>query len=1394
MSGLEIFVDQDTGVNSSTCWAEGVNQPCATLKLGLQGLQHHNQSTLWVSNGSYLLQRSESEMDTDYQFTWMVDIVISARPVSVTVGVKCEEGTGLAFVYSSHITIRGVEFLGCGAYQYSTSRLTGDVQFEQLYVALYFLYASGITLESVTVAATPGTGVIMYNTVGTNLITNSTFTRNDPGNSTSGGGGLYIEFSYCAPALSENIQNCSLESNVPQQYVTNSQFFIVSCRFFNNSANEINSTYIIPQMDAHLAFGRGGGLSLFFKGNSANNYVSVGNSTFSFNHALWGGGIFVEYQDMSFNNTFSVQSSLVENNQCFHYSSEQKGTAGGGARLGLIFFNMTHASHNKMVFIDTTFSHNRAYYGGGLSLYTAQEPSESSPSNTLTFSNCVWESNIARVGSGVDLTLWHTVSNGATTTPNFIDCMFLTNTANYTSELGDYVGFGAFYSDSVPVNFHGTTTFEKNSQSALACIGVPLRFKSNSVTRFIANSGRNGGAVALMGNAFLEVSQNTTLYFERNRAKFFGGAIYDLSVGERDLISSRNCFIRYDNIEIKPWNWEVQFIFADNTASSKVNSIYATSLLTCLWGDPHSSTKDVFCWNDNSMNLTRWIYSSECEQEIATSPAKFVKVRNSTQDCLSDSLCDVSINVIPGLSTVLPFYTVDDRQNNVTNSTILTAIIATDAQHHDHENETVYINNTVYISDNSIEIHGEPNKSTYVKLETIAPRVISTVIKVNFSDCPPGMGISEIDGALTCVCEGDYGGLIQCHPFRYYAELRRGGWIGLDSGHYVAGECPYCALLTDELMLKLPQDLSSLQQQLCHSINRQGTLCSGCLPGYGLVVNGYDFDCKLCPVSEEAYGWALYLLTEFVPITAFYLFVVLFDVSVTSGPANAFVFFAQVLTAVFSVEADGLIGVPSVLKTLYTIPYEIWNQKFFYSIFPKFCLSSYITTLQLFCLGYVTAFYPLLLFALCSGTLYIHGRGVKIVVCLCKPLQKIFAKVRKLWDPNFQRSIVNALVTFIVFSYTKFTLVSFILLTPTPLLDKDGATVSSVLYYDGSIPFLGQKHIPYAVASFIVLLSFVALPPIALMAPSSFLAIKRLYKWVRGKELEFPSCCNNRLNLYFEQFLNAFHGCYKDGTGGSANNDVDCRWFAGLYFVLRLILFAVYAFTPNWFIQYAVQQLVCVGSALTFAIFQPYKRQLFNVVDISMFTILAAISTLSMFNYHVTTAEQALSMTWSVALQYVLIFLPLFYMVIYLLYLLYMKCKKCCTKQSHQALEEEDGEETLMVLAGEDARIQDLTTSYERLTSKHSTSMAQPMRNKPQVTIQEEERNIESHCASIQDNHGAGGYGAMGQNVGVLLLQETQAIADLGGNPNCTNTGSKYYTASSNAYSNRPLGESDSSA
>ena len=108
--GIDIFVDREKGTDSHTCVTGGEDHPCADLGVALEGLTCYNHSTVRVAAGNYSLNNSGEDAAGHYQYLWMVGVAIVAIPDNRTMPVKveCQNDTGLVFIYSTNITIRGL--------------------------------------------------------------------------------------------------------------------------------------------------------------------------------------------------------------------------------------------------------------------------------------------------------------------------------------------------------------------------------------------------------------------------------------------------------------------------------------------------------------------------------------------------------------------------------------------------------------------------------------------------------------------------------------------------------------------------------------------------------------------------------------------------------------------------------------------------------------------------------------------------------------------------------------------------------------------------------------------------------------------------------------------------------------------------------------------------------------------------------------------------------------------------------------------------------------------------------------------------------------------------------------------------------------------------------------
>ena len=90
-------------------------------------------------------------------------------------------------------------------------------------------------------------------------------------------------------------------------------------------------------------------------------------------------------------------------------------------------------------------------------------------------------------------------------------------------------------------------------------------------------------------------------------------------------------------------------------------------------------------------------------------------------------------------------------------------------------------------------------------------------------------------------------------------------------------------------------------------------------------------------------------------------------------------------------------------------------------------------------------------------------------------------------------------------------------------------------------------------------------------------------------------CCRGRTHLMLQTFTECFHGYYKDGTNGTR----DCRYVAGLYFVIRMVLCFLYVLATHLITFIPLASGIVVTCALFIAVLQPYKKQhkINNITD-----------------------------------------------------------------------------------------------------------------------------------------------------------------------------------------------------
>ena len=498
--------------------------------------------------------------------------------------------------------------------------------------------------------------------------------------------------------------------------------------------------------------------------------------------------------------------------------------------------------------------------------------------------------------------------------------------------------------------------------------------------------------------------------------------------------------------------------------------------------------------------------------------------------------------------------------------------------------------------------------------------------------CPPWF---EPDNG-TCRCGEGVHGIVKCNE-----TLQESGILDCYcmtynevTGTVVSGACLYNCVnnaLKDAVYLPMPNALEHLNDAMCGRLNRGGQLCGECKTNYSPPVYSYDLECTMC--SGEQYNWIKYVAIAFVPLTVFLVLVLCCRISATSPQLYAFVMYSQfiaipanvriIFAAIKGIDrADASVAF-QILSTLY----GVWNLDFFRTLIPHtICLK--VDTLQVLALDYSIAFYPLALIVVTYVLIELHAHNFRVIVWTWRPFHRCFARFRQQWD--IKTSIVDAFATFLLLSNIKLLSVSFDLLTPTSVYNINGSVVGIYLYYDASIEYFGtKKHLPYAIVAVFVVLIFIIFPILLLLLyPMRW--FQRCLGLCRVKWHALPI------------FIDAFQGCYKDGTNGTR----DCRYFAGVYLFVRLIFFILIAITRNA-VFYALAVLLLVSVAISLAIVQPYKAEfaVYNVVDLVFVLAMAMWCGAAVF-YCTAAVKARYLLKTSVVVLSLLAVLPLLYLVV----------------------------------------------------------------------------------------------------------------------------------------------------
>ena len=1195
-----LYVDSDASQSSNGVCGNR-SSPCPTLEAALR-TRNIDSVTLHILSSTLTLSHPiELENTTAFH--------LRGRDVEGTL-ITCPSTStslpGLVFVRVDNVTLSNIHFSGCGAMRTyaSTPRRTYYYR-----AAVHIHRSRDVSISGVNASHNHGAGVAIIDPLGGVIsISNSNFSNNrvpaQDISSYSGGTGIYIRERRASDedeSVTIRVSHCTFEHNRAT--------FTRVYSFFN----EFNQPY--------SGSGRGGGLDVILWYNASLNTIHVFDCYFHNNTAYLGGGLAIQLYDNCDHNHMHIEGCVFEHNGC---AEGLRTGSGGGAHFGYSY--AFQAQNNSFLIKDSIYRENCAQIGGGMTFFTSRNNLlEAAMSNTFVLDNCSWIGNTAFIGAAVDISphVQDRTQEGFLPTLVFKDCKFMDNHITFQhKDLSQSFGSGTLFSSLFNIDFVGRVYFENNTGSAFVIVNAIANFSLCDAV-FVGNTGVQGGAVSMIGVSALLIGPGRVYNFTSNRATDRGGAIYNYFLDDHDFAASRSCFLYYSDYFAFGPEWNVSVYFLGNMAGTYGHSIFTSSILPCI----QLAQEENQLYEDSTLlNVTmifRWpgvfYYDERTENQVATEAGSFIATES------------LPFHIIPGDEHELSIVTTDDVGQQI--ETIFRASMI-----ESRVNSSIHVDETFScLSGNVVELKGETEESGVLLLETVTSRKNSVSMTVVLLPCPPAFVLS--DNVCTCSIE-TYSATVGCDRRNFQAIIKVGYWAGyIENDTFVTSICPlaFCAYndTTYEREVPLPKIASSshLDEYICGP-TRTGTLCGSCKTGYSVFYHSPSYNCHKSQYCE--WGWLFYILSELVPITLMFVVILALNISFTSGHINGFILFSQLLDPVI-VNGSGVVQYPQVISVLswgYQLIYGVFSIEFF-NIEPlSFCLWEGATVLDVLAFRYVTITYAFLLVLLTLWFLkyrghMIAGRYIRIT--------------------TIKNSVIHGLSAFVILCYAQCTKVSIYILISGYVRGKNGEILTSRVFFNGDTASFSVDHLPYALPAIACLMTISSIPPALLLFYPS---VNKMLAFCKLSDARAVKTVSKQIPINkLKPFLDLFQGCFRD----------DLRFFAGIYFLYRWIALVMLALIPSITGFYTSLGNVYIIVLLLHAVFQPYTRRVYNIIDGFLFANLALIYSIAGYNY---LFSQGLTETYSIqntyitttaSIQLILIYLPIVGMAVYLSMILYRR-------------------------------------------------------------------------------------------------------------------------------------------
>ena len=156
-------------------------------------------------------------------------------------------------------------------------------------------------------------------------------------------------------------------------------------------------------------------------------------------------------------------------------------------------------------------------------------------------------------------------------------------------------------------------------------------------------------------------------------------------------------------------------------------------------------------------------------------------------------------------------------------------------------------------------------------------------------ECQPWFSYNAATGNCECTVVDITGvDLITCVGQNVYLAFGYCATHDQESQLTFIADCPYfqshrfTSSVSQPGYLLFPSNYSVLSSVMCDPMNRIGFVCSDCVEHYGPSPTSYGYECSKCANSWQ--GILMYLLVEFLPVTLFYLVILIFQIDLVTPP------------------------------------------------------------------------------------------------------------------------------------------------------------------------------------------------------------------------------------------------------------------------------------------------------------------------------------------------------------------------------------------------------------------------------------------------------------------------------------------------------------------------------